>query len=126
MNDIKQCCENQDMRQFSRLNQEMFHAPAMIFVAMNERLGVWSVFDIGAFCQSIMLAAQEYGLQTIPAVAYVNHPDVVRRVLGIPDDKLVVFGIGIGYENKDNPINRVRTERKGLSEVVFKGRKYRV
>lgn len=120
MYDIQRCCENQDMRRFSILNQELFHAPAMIFVAMDQNLGVWSVLDIGAFCQSVMLAAQEYGLQSIPAVAYVNHPDVVRRELDIPEDKLIVFGIGIGYENKDNPINRVKTERKGLDEVVFK------
>ena len=66
-----------------------------------------------------MLTAQEYGLQSIPAVAYVNHPDVTRRELAIPDDKLIVFGVGIGYENKENSINRVRTERKGLDEVFF-------
>lgn len=120
MSDIQRCCKNQDMRHFSVLNAELFHAPAMVFVAMDQNLGIWSVFDIGAFSQSIMLTAQEYGVQSIPAVAYVNHPDVVRRELEIPDDKVIVFGIGLGYENTENPINRVRTERKGLSEVVFK------
>lgn len=120
MNDIQSCCENQDMRHFSVLNAELFHAPAMVFVAMDQNLGAWSVLDIGAFSQSIMLAAQDYGVQSIPAVAYVNHPDVVRRALEIPDDKMLVFGIGLGYENTENPINRVRTERKGLSEVIFK------
>lgn len=67
-----------------------------------------------------MLAAQEYDVQSIPAVAYVNHPDVVRRELEIPENKLIVFGIGLGYENKENPINRVQTKRKGLNEVTFK------
>ena len=66
-----------------------------------------------------MLAAQEYGIQSIPAVAYVNHPDAVRKNLNIPDSKIVVFGIGLGYENKENPINKARTTKKGLDEVVF-------
>lgn len=106
------------MRNFSILNQEMFNAAAMVFIAMDQHLGVWSVFDIGAFSQSIMLAAQEYGVQSIPAIAYVNHPDLIRCEMNIPDDKIIVFGIGLGYESK-NPINRVRTERKGLDEIVF-------
>ena len=120
MSDVQHCCENQDGKQFARLNQELFHAPAMIIVAMDESLGVWSVFDIGAFCQSVMLAAQEYGLQTVPAVSYVHHPDVIRRELAVPSDQTIIFGIGIGYENPANPVNRFRSERKGLDEVVFR------
>jgi nitroreductase len=120
MNDIRACCKNQDMRQFSMLNQEMFHAPAMIFLCMEKSLTSWSIFDCGAFSQSVMLAAQEYGLCTISAAVYVSHPEVIRKEMKIPDNKIVLMGIGIGYEKTDNPINKVRTIRKGLDEVVFK------
>lgn len=118
--DIQACCEHKNLRDFSILNKELFHAPCMIYVCMDKSLGIWSIFDIGIFCQSVMLAAEEYGLKTIPAIAYVNYPEIVRRELDIPEQKAVVFGIGIGYPNEKNPINTVKTKRKGLDEIVFK------
>lgn len=36
MMDIQSCCENHDMHQFSMLNQELFHAPAMTFASNAE------------------------------------------------------------------------------------------
>jgi nitroreductase len=35
----------------------------------------------------------------------------IRRLLGLPESDVVVCGVAIGYEDRDFPANRLRTER---------------
>ena len=108
-------------KRFGELNRLFFNAPAVIYLCMDRHLTAWSVFDLGALSQSIMLAAVERGLATMPAVNLVLYPDVIRRELGIPEGLSVVFGIAIGYADPAEPINRFRTERKPADGISFKG-----
>ena len=109
-------------KQFGELNANFFHAPAVIYLCMDKSLGPWSIFDLGAVSQSIMLAAEERGLGTIAAINLVRHPDVLRRELGIPDTLSIIIGIAIGYEDSQHPINKFRSARRPLHEVaVLKG-----
>jgi nitroreductase len=104
------------------LNHQFFGAPAMIYICKGRALGIWSVFDIGLLSQSIMLAALNYGLGSIPALSFVGYPDIIRQELQIPQDLEIVIGIGLGYEDKQSVINTYRSSRRPLQEVVtFKG-----
>ncbi|MDQ7095104.1 nitroreductase [Desulfosporosinus sp. PR] len=105
-------------KQFGELNQKFFHAPAVIYLGMDKSLTTWSVFDLGAISQSIMLAAVERGLATIPAVTLVHYPEVLRGKLGIPDNFSLVLGIAIGYEDKEHLINNFKSTRRPLAEAV--------
>ena len=105
-------------KQFGELNQKFFHAPAVIYLCMDKSLTAWSVFDLGALSQSIMLAATERGLATMPAVTLVHYPDVLRSRLDIPDHLSIVFGIAIGYEDTRHPINKFKSARRPLSDVA--------
>jgi nitroreductase len=67
--------------------------------------------------ENIMLLATKYGLGTIAQIQAVGHPNVLRKVLGIPDSKLIVLGIAIGYPDWDDPINQLRSEREPLDNV---------
>lgn len=116
--DMEAHCEH-GLVDFSILNRNLFNAPCIIYICMDKNLTAWSVWDCGAFSQSIMLAAKEYDLETIPAIAYVTFPDVVRREMEIPENEMIMLGIGIGYP-KNNKLNTLKTQRKDLSEVVFK------
>ncbi len=104
--------------QFGELNKSMFRAPAVIYLCMDKMLSQWSLFDLGAFSQSVMLAAVEYGLSTIPAITLVSFPEVLHRILGIPDNLSVVLGIAIGYMDSGNKINNFRSARSPVGEVV--------
>jgi nitroreductase len=104
--------------QFGPLNQRMFDAPSVIFVCVDKLLSHWSLYDIGAYTQSVMLAALEHGLGTIPAVMLVNYPEVLRKELKIPDNLKVVIGIAIGHVDETNAINNFRSARSPLEEVV--------
>ena len=99
-------------------NYRFFDAPVVVYLCMDRVLTPWSVFDIGQLSQSIMLAAQEYGVDSIPAVMLVAFPDLIRAELDIPPDLLVLFGIALGYRDEQQPLNRQRRPRRPLNEVV--------
>lgn len=105
-------------KQFGELNQKMYHAPAVIYLCVDKMLAHWALYDIGAYSQSVMLAAVEHGLSTIPAIQLVNYPDVIKKELQIPDNFNVALGIAIGYADPDNDINKLNTDRDDLETAV--------
>lgn len=104
--------------QFGQLNQSMFNAPAVIFICMDKVLSNWSLYDIGAYSQSVMLAAWEQGLSTVPAITLVAFPEVIRQELQLPDNLKITIGIAIGYADEEHGINKLRPGRSLLSEEV--------
>ncbi len=105
--------EDRERRQWWRLqNQGMFGAPSAIFVYIDRSLNEWSIFDAGMIAQTLMLAAQQYGLGTIPQAAPLMYPQAVRKVTGIPDSKLLVVGLTIGYPDWTNTVNGFERERE--------------
>ena len=104
--------------QFGVLNQTIFNAPAVVYLCMDKTLTNWSMYDIGAYSQSVMLLAIERGLSTIPAITSVSYPEVLHRMLGIPDMYNVLIGIPIGYADDSNDINKLHTLRDAAADVV--------
>ncbi|GAB6170867.1 nitroreductase [Paradesulfitobacterium aromaticivorans] len=102
----------------ARRNYEFFGAPAVVYLCLEQNLTPWSIFDMGLCAQSMMLAAQEYGVDSIPAVSLVAYPEIIRRELNIPDNLMVLFGIALGYADDDNPANKPRSLRRQVEDVV--------
>jgi len=115
---IKDACGEEAAARFGALNQDFFRAPCVIWVCLDNRHGEWSLYDIGAWSQSLMLCAFEEGLGTIPAITTSLYPDVLRKELGVPDHLRIAIGIAIGYPDESDPINRFVSERCPLSENV--------
>jgi len=113
---VRDCGE--DVSQFGSLNQEMFHAPAVIYICMDKRLSSWSLYDIGAYSQSLMLSAIEHDLGTIPAVTLTHFPQILRKELQIPEHFHITIGIAIGYIDTKNGINRFISGRSPIEETV--------
>ncbi|MDA8216723.1 MAG: nitroreductase [Dehalococcoidales bacterium] len=99
-------------------NFRLFGAPAVVYLCMQRSLGPWSMFDMGSLSQSIMLAAQEHGLDSAPAVMLVAFPDILRAELGIPEDLAIAMGIALGYGNAEHIQNRYRSPRRSIQDVV--------
>ena len=102
----------------------LFEAPCVIYIYVDrsfyrqgDGLNIWPVFDCGLVAENIMLLATKYGLGTIPQIQAVAYPDVLRKVLGIPDSKVIVLGIAVGYPDRDDPVNQLRSEREPLDNV---------
>ena len=105
-------------KEFGTLNQTMFNAPAVIYLCIDKILGEWALYDVGAYTQSLMLAAVHHGLDTIPAYTLMLYPEVLRRELKIPDNLKLAIGLAIGYADKAHGINNFKSERSPLSETV--------
>jgi nitroreductase len=99
-------------------NYRFFDAPAVVYLCMDRSLTPYSMFDLGAVSQSIMLAAQEYGVDSAPAIMLVLYPQIIRKTLAIPEDKAIVMGVALGFADADNIHNRYRSERRSVEETA--------
>lgn len=106
-------------------NYRHYGAPACIYLLLGKNfyyqtggINSWSLYDCGAVVQNIMLLATSYGLGTIAQAQAVIYPDIIRRELGIPEDKLIALGIAIGYPDRDQPVNQQRRSREPLDKVA--------
>jgi nitroreductase len=103
---------------------ENYGAPAVIYICIDrafyfqEEINAWLLFDCGLVAENIMLLATDYGLGTVAQAQAVQYPDVLRQALSIPESKLFVIGIAIGYPDEDDPINNFRSEREPLDSMV--------
>ncbi len=102
----------------------LFEAPCVIYILIDRSFclqgdgpNVWPIFDCGLVAENIMLLAPTYGLSTIAQIQAVGYPEVLRKILGIPDSKLIVLGIAIGYPDWDDPINQLQSEREPLDSI---------
>jgi len=48
----------------------------------------------------------------------VIYPDIIRKELGIPEDKLIALGIAIGYPDWNKPENKERRSREPLEKIA--------
>lgn len=101
-----------------RRNYEFYGAPHVVYLCLDITLTPWSYFDLGALSQTIMLAAQEFGVASIPAVSLVAYPELIRQELEIPENLMILIGIALGYEDPENIVNKPRSLRRSLEEVV--------
>lgn len=104
---------------------KLFEAPNAIYIFIDrsfyfqgDNLNVWPIFDCGLIAENIMLLATNYGLGTVPEIQAAAYPEVLREVLGIPDYKLIVLGIAIGYPNWDDSVNQLYSDREPLDKVA--------
>ena len=101
-----------------RRNYEFYGAPHVVYLCLDRTLTPWSYFDLGALSQTIMLAAQEFGVASIPAVSLVAYPELIRQELEIPENLMILIGIALGYEDPENIVNKPRSLRRSPEEVV--------
>lgn len=95
-------------------NYRAFDAPVVLFFWMDKVLETGSYLDYGMFLQNIMLLALEQGLATCPQGALGEYPQIVRQTLNVSDDKILLGGMAVGYEDNNHPVNQYRTDRESV------------
>jgi nitroreductase len=98
-------------RQWGR-NYEFFGAPVGLILTIDKDLDAMSFLDVGMFGLAIMLAAKARGLDTCAQGAWNNYWTVTRKVLAVPDDQYIVFGISLGWADETAPVNALVSERE--------------
>jgi nitroreductase len=99
-----------------KANFNFYFAPHAIYLFQDASLSEWSLFDIGLFAQSLMLAAHAKGLATVPQAFTTDYAKEVKECLGIPASKRLILGLSVGYPDVDSPVNAYRTERQAVGE----------
>jgi nitroreductase len=115
----------EEMEERFAKNFRHYGAPACIYLLIGKNLyhqekgnNAWALYDSGSAVQNIMLLATDHGLGTIAQAMAVVYPDIIRKELGIPKDKLIALGIAIGYPDWDDPVNEDYRDREPLEEVT--------
>ncbi len=100
-----------------KANFNFYHAPHAIYLFQDATLSQWSLFDMGLFAQSLMLAANAMGFATVPQAFVTDYAKEVKEHLGIPDTKRLILGLSLGYPDMDSPANAYRTERSDTDSI---------
>jgi len=103
-------------------NFEMFDAPHVVFIGMDETFGVSVAIDVGMYMQNLMLAMTAHGVSSCPQGTMRYYPDMVREAFDVPANIKILLGISFGYEDTEIPANNTRVGREDISTAVQFGR----
>lgn len=101
-------------RQHGR-NYRFFDAPVGLFFTVDRQLQEGSLLDYGMFLQSVMVAARSLQLHTCPQAAFLKFHRQIAALLGIPDGRMLVCGMSLGYADPSCIENTLVTEREPVS-----------
>lgn len=103
---------------YSNSQYALYNAPAIAILTLPKNSPAWSIYDLGAFAQTLMLAATDHGLASISASEFVKYPELGYGVLDISKKEVAVMGIGLGYEDSTRQINQLHTSRQPLQDTL--------
>ena len=98
--------------------QVFYGAPVVLILTVPKNASQYAMYDLGAFAQQLMLAAQDKGISSLVAAMFVSYPDVLRSELPIPEDEAVAIGISLGYAS-DAETNSISTSRMPLDDYLI-------
>jgi nitroreductase len=97
-------------------------AAAIAFVVPvppSDRRKLTDQYDVGQATMAMMIAATDLGIGT--GHSSVGDQEKARAILGVPDEYLVAYLLGIGYPT-DRPLAPIRKpNRRPFDEVVHRG-----
>lgn len=99
-------------------NYRFFGAPHAAIITSDRDLGVYGAVDCGGYVTNLVNLAAAAGVASCPQAAIAMLSDVVREVLRLPDDRVVVCAVALGYADHRHPANSWRTDRADLTETV--------
>lgn len=122
--DRKEMTED-EMKERMLINFKHYGSTTCIYLLVDKTIiyqdkgvNVWSMYDSGSAVQNIMLLAVSKGLGTIAQAQAVVYPDIIRKHVAIPANKLIALGIAIGYPDKDDPGHQMDTAREPLDKIA--------
>jgi nitroreductase len=97
----------------------LFGAPCLIIACIPRNTAVeYAMLDIGLIVQTICLLAYDRGIGSCIMASAIGYPELLRKILSIPDEQLVVMGLALGYPDQDSPLNNFERIRSDITELV--------
>jgi nitroreductase len=108
-----------DLNQFINEGSCNFYgAPVAILICLDDSFPKSRLVDIGLVLGYLLLIAHEYGLGTCPIGLITAYEDEIKELLNIPENKMVVIGTALGYPDLKSPINRFRSPRDDIGNLI--------
>jgi nitroreductase len=105
-----------------RENFRFFGAPVGLFFVIDERMGHGQWAHMGMLMMAVMLAAEEKGLATCPQEAWARFRQSLKAQFHLSATEMVYAGMALGYADRSAPVNRLRSHRIPLDELIeFRG-----
>jgi nitroreductase len=101
-----------------RRNYSFFGAPVGLIVTVSRHPRQSALIDAGLFLQSLMLAARGEGLDTCAQASFIDFHPVLRRELDIPEDRIIVCGVALGYADPNDSLSGHRTTREPVGSLA--------
>ncbi|MCA1765381.1 MAG: nitroreductase [Desulfobulbaceae bacterium] len=106
------------VRKAKKANFSFYGAPHAVYLLQDNSLSQWSLFDLGLFAQTLMLAAHAKGLGTVPQAFATDYAGEIKEFLGIPATKRLVLGLSLGYPDPEASLNKLRSDRMAVEKFV--------
>ncbi|MBS9335983.1 nitroreductase family protein [Fructobacillus papyrifericola] len=104
--------------QLGKTGSQLYQAQAVVYLTLPKGYSDWSLVDLGIFAQTLMLAATNKGIGSIPAYQYVQYPEQLAEALELPIDRVPILGIGLGYFDEKVPLNQIRSQRMRKEDIL--------
>jgi len=101
-------------------NFEFYGAPCAAFLFMDASLGEWSIFDMGLFAQTLILAAHSLGVGSCLQASVTGYAPEIKKFLGVAEGKKLVIGISLGYPDEKAVLNTYRSSRQKPDEFTHR------
>ncbi|GGO74972.1 nitroreductase [Nocardioides deserti] len=100
------------------LNYTFFGAPHVAVITTDRDQGTYGAIDCGGYVATLTNTATALGLGSVAQAAIAMCSDKVREFLDLPEDRLVVCAVSLGYPDLEHPVNGFRTSRARIEDVV--------
>lgn len=110
--------DKEKRRDHDRENFLLFGAPAVAVLTLPRVAEKGTFLDGGLFLGQFLLALRGEGYEATPMYSVVGYPDILRKELDIPDDRIVVCAVAFGKEDPAAHVNAFRTVRESAESIV--------
>jgi nitroreductase len=105
-------------REMGSAAAKLYNAQAVIYLTLPKKYSPWSLYDLGAFGNNIILGASDRGLSSMTAYQFVKYPKMLRQQLPISDAEDIIIGIGLGYRDATALVNQITANRMPLDKII--------
>ncbi|MBU1451017.1 MAG: nitroreductase family protein [Proteobacteria bacterium] len=106
-------------RNFINTGSLVFYgAPAVVVATLDGAFPPERAIDAGFALGWLLLAAADLGLATCPIGLVCSYADIIKDFLNIDSTRRVVLTVAVGFADPDSPLNRMRSPRASMEQVV--------
>jgi len=96
----------------------LFDAPNGLILMLDKEQAPYALIDCDLILQNILLLCQAYGIGAVVMAAPIIYPDILRKMLDIPDSKKIVVGVALGYPLDGDPVNEFKSLRDPVENFI--------